>query len=203
VKVVPLTAERWDDFVELFSRRGPRGGMRNTPAYGCWCMYWRDRSLQHGEPKKRAMEKLVCAGREPGLLAYDDAGDPVGWVSLGPREDFPPLLRSPQYRPRDEGGGDAVWSLVCFVVDKPVQRRGVARELLAAAVEHAFAHGASSLEAYPHKNERTNYMGHVDLFEAAGFEPVRETSKRTVMRRELSAAKGGRRSAGAGSSRSG
>jgi GNAT superfamily N-acetyltransferase len=168
--------------VVLFERRGPRGGHRNTPAYGCWCMYWRDRSLEHGEPKKRAMKRLVCAGREPGLLAYDDAGAPVGWVSLGPREDFSALLASPQYRPREEGGGDAVWSLVCFVVDKPAQRQGVARELLDAAVDYAFVRGASSLEAYPHKTERTNYMGHVELFGAAGFEPVRETSKRVVMR---------------------
>lgn len=184
MNVVPLTAERWDDFVALFSRPGPRGGMRNTPAYGCWCMYWRDRSVEHGEAKKRAMEELVCAGREPGLLAYDDFGEPVGWVSLGPREVFPVLLRSPQYRPREEGGGDAVWSLVCFTVDKHAQRQGVARELLDAAIEYAFAQGASSLEAYPHKTERTNYMGHVELFENAGFEPVRETSKRVVMRLE-------------------
>jgi len=184
VKVAPLTPERWDDFVELFSRRGPRGGRRNAPAYGCWCMYWRDRSLAHGEAKKRAMHELVCADREPGVLAYDDGGECIGWVSLGPREDFPPLLRSPQYRPRERGGGEAVWSLVCFVVDKPAQRQGVAAALLGAAVEHAFARGASSLEAYPHKSERTNYMGHVELFERAGFRPVRETSKRVVMRRE-------------------
>jgi ribosomal protein S18 acetylase RimI-like enzyme len=180
--VVPVTPDRWEDMVALFERRGPRGGRRNTPAYGCWCMYWRDRSLEHGEPKKRAMEELVCAGREPGLLAYDDSGDPVGWVSLGPREEFTALLASPQYRPRESDGGDAVWSLVCFVVDKPAQRQGIARDLLAAAVEHAFARGASSLEAYPHRTERVNYMGHVELFEAAGFRSVRETSKRVVMR---------------------
>ena len=184
MKVVPVTSDRWDDFVDLFSRRGPRGGHRNVPAYGCWCMYWRDRTLEHGEPKKRAMEKLVQAGREPGLLAYDDEGEAVGWVSLGPREDFTALLRSPQYRPREEGGGDKVWSLVCFTVDRQAQRRGIASALLDAAVEHAFAHGATSLEAYPHKTERVNYMGHVALFERAGFRPVRETSKRVVMRLE-------------------
>ena len=184
MKVVPVTAERWEDMVTLFERRGPRGGHRNVPAYGCWCMYWRDRSVPHGEEKKRAMEKLVCGGREPGLLAYDDAGEPVGWVSVGPRDDFSALLRSPQYRPREEGGGDSVWSLVCFTVDKSAQRRGVAQELLAAAVEHAFARGATSLEAYPHKTEPNNYMGHVGLFERSGFRAVRETSKRVVMRLE-------------------
>jgi ribosomal protein S18 acetylase RimI-like enzyme len=146
-------------------------------------MYWRDRSLEHGEPKKRAMAKLVRGGREPGLLAYEK-DEPVGWVSLGPREDFPALLGSPQYRPRESGDGDAVWSLVCFTVDRHAQRQGVARALLAAAVEHAFVRGATSLEAFPHKTDRANYMGHVELFESAGFEHVRETSKRVVMRLE-------------------
>ena len=64
--VRPLTPERWADFVELFERRGPRGGRKNVPAYGCWCMYWRDRSVGHGDPKKRAMGKIVRAGKEPG-----------------------------------------------------------------------------------------------------------------------------------------
>jgi GNAT superfamily N-acetyltransferase len=182
-RVFPVTPNRWADMCSLFEQRGPRGGYRNVPAYGCWCMYWRDRSLEHGEPKKRAMAKLVRGGREPGLLAYD-GDEPVGWVSLGPREDFAALLGSPQYRPRETGGGDAVWSLVCFTVDRNAQRSGVARALLAAAVDYAFAHGASSLEGYPHKTDRANYMGHVELFESVGFMPVRETSKRVVMRLE-------------------
>ena len=50
LRVVPVTAERWTDMCTLFERRGPRGGYRNVPAWGCWCMYWRDRSLEHGEP---------------------------------------------------------------------------------------------------------------------------------------------------------
>src|SRR5918911_4385193 len=119
VRVVPLTPERWDDFVDLFSRRGPRGGSRNAPAYGCWCMYWRDRSMSgQGERKKRAMARLVRDGREPGLLAYED-GEPVGWISVAPREQYRVLLDSPQYRPRDDD--DGIWSVVCFVVDKPLR----------------------------------------------------------------------------------
>ncbi len=153
------------------------------------------------------MEELIRGGREPGLLAFEE-DEPVGWVSLGPREDFSALLASPQYRPRESsrleasaakppppgrtsrsplatgGGGDAVWSLVCFTVDRHAQRSGVARALLAAAIDHAFSSGASSLEAYPHKTDRANYMGHVELFESSGFLPVRETSKRVVMRLE-------------------
>jgi ribosomal protein S18 acetylase RimI-like enzyme len=180
LEIHPVTPERWSDMVELFERRGPRGGHRNTPAYGCWCMYWRDRSVAHGEPKKRRMASLVRAGREPGLLAYDD-GVPVGWISIGPREEFTALLRSPQYRPRDEDEG--VWSVVCFAIDRYARRRGVAGELLDAAVAHAFAQGASAVEGYPHASDPCDYMGSATLYEDAGFERVRDANKRAIFRR--------------------
>ena len=182
-EIHPVTPERWNDMVELFERRGPRGGHRNTPAYGCWCMYWRDRSLQHGTPKKRAMGALVRSGREPGLLAYDD-GSPVGWISIAPREEFEALLRSPQYRPRDDD--DRVWSIVCLTIDRPARQRGVAGSLVDAAIGHAFAHGASAVEAYPHVFDGRDYMGSVPLYERAGFVRVRDANKRAIYRRERS-----------------
>jgi GNAT superfamily N-acetyltransferase len=146
-------------------------------------MYWRDRSLAHGEPKKRAMAKLVRAGREPGLLAYDD-GVPVGWVAIAPREEYTAIVRSPQYRPREAGGGSAVWAIVCFTIDKDARGKGVASELLDAAVEYAFAHGATSVEAYPHVSNVTDYMGHTELFRRAGFAHVRDANKRAIVRVE-------------------
>jgi ribosomal protein S18 acetylase RimI-like enzyme len=178
--VHPVTPDRWQDFVELFERRGPRGGHRNTPAYGCWCMYWRDRSLQHGTPKKRAMGRLVRAGREPGLLAYDD-GSPVGWISVAPREEYAAIVRSPQYGPRDEE--DGVWSIVCLVVDRPAQGRGIAGALVDAACTHAFANGAAAVEAYPHVSNAGDYMGSPSLYERAGFTRVRPANKRAIYRR--------------------
>jgi GNAT superfamily N-acetyltransferase len=180
VNVHPVTPDRWDDMVELFSRRGPRGGHRNSPAYGCWCMYWRDRTLRHGEPKKCAMAELVHAGREPGLLAYADDGAPVGWVAVAPREEYTALLASPQYRPHDEVAG--VWSITCFVIDKDVRRQGVAGALLAAAVEYAFEHGAGAVEAYPHVAKGDDYMGGLALYERAGFATVRDANKRAIVR---------------------
>jgi ribosomal protein S18 acetylase RimI-like enzyme len=55
--------------------------------------------------------------------------------------------------------------------------------LLAAAIELAFARGAKAIEAYPHLEQRGDYMGHIELFRAHGFERVRETLKRAVVRR--------------------
>ena len=178
--VHPVTPDRWADMVELFERRGPRGGHRNSPAYGCWCMYWRDRSIPHGEPKKQAMASLVRAGREPGLIAYD-RDEPVGWVSVAPREEFDALLRSPQYRPRDDDGG--VWSIVCFTIDRYARGRGVTSTLLDAAVGHACGRGASAVEAYAHVSDPRDYMGWRDLYLRHGFAPVRDASKRTIVRR--------------------
>jgi GNAT superfamily N-acetyltransferase len=179
LEVHPLTPGRWGDFVELFERRGPRGGRQNVPAYGCWCMFWRDRTVEHGEPKKRAMHGIVERGNEPGLVAYDD-GTPVGWISIAPRETYAALLCSPQYRPREEEEG--IWSIVCFTVDKGARGRAVPEALLAAAVEHASARGAKAVEAYPHLEKLGDYMGHIALFRAHGFECVRETSKRAIVR---------------------
>jgi GNAT superfamily N-acetyltransferase len=182
LRVHPATKERWADLVDLFERKGSRGGRRNTPGYGCWCMFWRDRSLEHGTPKKRALGSLVRAGREPGLLAYD-AEEPVGWISVAPREEYEALLRSPQYRPQDEDEG--VWSIVCFVVDRPRQREGVAGALLDGAVKHARKRSAAALEAYPHRVKKDDYMGHLDLYVERGFRVVRKTSTRAVVRKAL------------------
>lgn len=180
MNVLPLTPGRWPDLVELFERRGPRGGFRNAPGYGCWCMYWRDRSLEHGEPKKEALGALVRQGRETGLVAYDGS-EPVGWVSIAPREEYRELLRSPQYRPRDDEPG--VWAIVCFLVDKAARRRGVADALLDAAVARAAQGGASRVEAYAHTTAPDDYMGGLDFYLEHGFEPLRAAGKRTVVSR--------------------
>src|SRR4030066_977603 len=93
----PLTPERWSDFEELFGPRGACGG--------CWCMYGRlsrrQYNEQHGELNRRNIKALVESGNIPGILAYS-ADEPVGWCSVAPREEFPPLGRSRILKPVDE-----------------------------------------------------------------------------------------------------
>jgi GNAT superfamily N-acetyltransferase len=180
LEILPVTPDRWQDFVALFTRRGPRGGHRNSPAATCWCMYWRQRSNGNVALNRRRMNAIVRAGREPGLLAYDD-GVPIGWISIAPREEFRALRGSPQYRPRDQDMG--VWSIVCLTIDRPERRHGVAAALLDAAVDQAFANGATAVEAYPHVTSVDDYMGSVSLYERAGFVRVRDANKRAIYRR--------------------
>src|SRR5712692_740916 len=95
VKIEPLTPERWDDLVDLFSRPGA------SIARGCYCMFYRrsgkhapQPGLTYSEANKRALKALVDRGVVPGLLGYE-SGRAIGWVSLGPREDYARLARSP------------------------------------------------------------------------------------------------------------
>jgi GNAT superfamily N-acetyltransferase len=76
-----------------------------------------------------------------------------------------------------------VWSITCFVVDKPLRRDGIAAVLLDAAVEYAFRHNASSIEAYPHVSDGKDYMGGLELYLRAGFATIRDANKRAIVRR--------------------
>lgn len=90
-----------------------------------------------------------------------------------------------------------VWSIVCLVVRPAFRRQGLADHLVAGAVEHARAHGAPAVEAYPidsaggRVSTALAYVGTTGLFERAGFERVVETSSRSggarrwLMRRTL------------------
>jgi GNAT superfamily N-acetyltransferase len=181
--VQPLTPERWPDLEALFGERGASSG--------CWCMWWRvpakDWERDAGATNKRAFRSIVRAGPPPGLLAYHD-GKPVGWVAVAPRDEFPRLDRSPKLKRVDDV---PVWSVTCFYIDRWYRGTGVGGTLLAAAVEHAREHGATSIEGYPldpGDGKVTNaaaFTGVLDMFRAAGFDEIARRGGRPVLRREL------------------
>jgi GNAT superfamily N-acetyltransferase len=185
IEVRPVTEERWDDLVRLF---GPRGGYS-----GCWCMWWRERAKdfdRNGNAgNRRGMRSMVREGQVPGLLGYRD-GEPVGWVSVAPREEFPRIERSPTLKPIDDR---PVWSVVCFFIHRAHRRAGVARALLDAAIDHAARNGGRLVEAYPvdpatrSYTSAEAYTGVVPLFEAAGFREVARRGARPIMRRTVRA----------------
>jgi GNAT superfamily N-acetyltransferase len=184
VEVHPLTADRWQDLVELF---GPKGAQE-----GCWCMYFRQTAREwrenRGGNNRRMMEVKVMAGEEPGLIAYVD-GAPAGWISLGPREEFVRLEKSKVMRPVDD---TPVWSIVRFFVAREHRRTGLSVRLLEAAVDHARERGATMLEGYPTEPKDGKavdlfvYTGLRSAFDRVGFSEVaRRSERRPVMRRAL------------------
>ena len=189
LQVEPLTPARWPDLEAIFNARGC------ALARGCWCMYYRQSgshaSLPSGMTRARAnrasLRALADAGRPPGLIGYRGK-DPVGWISLGPREEFAKLRRSPVMKPVDE---QPVWSVVCFVVPSACRRQGVATALLEGAIDYAGKRGATLLEAYPvdHPTRSADdamWFGAKSMYDAAGFRVVaRRKPHRPVMRLAL------------------
>lgn len=185
IDVRPLTPERWPDLEAVFNSSGC------SVARGCWCMYYRRSGspppLRKGSTRAQAnrgeLKKLAKSGEPPGLIGYR-AGVPVGWVSLGPREDYEKLRRSSVMKPVDDR---PVWSIVCFVVPSEYRGQGVARALLNGAIAYARKRGVTLLEAYPvDKGSRSHddsmWFGAKSMYDAAGFEEVarREPSRPVV-----------------------
>jgi GNAT superfamily N-acetyltransferase len=199
--IVPLTAARLPDLAGLFDQGG-------DPKW-CWCSFYRLRSLDfkgatpasNRRVLERAVDTTATEGRAPGLVAYRD-GAVIGWVSVGPREDFERLKNSKVLAPVDD---KPVWSIVCFVVARTARGQGVARALLEAAMAYAAAHGAKLLEGYPVDTHGARiasanaYKGTLSMFESAGFEVVerrqanRASPVRPIVRRRLGVSRSARR----------
>lgn len=188
--VLPAEPDRWADLEVVFGSRGD--------AAHCWCQWFKlDRATFDGSSdaeRRAALQQQVTAGPAPGVIAYRD-GSPAGWCAVEARPAYPQLGRSRLLRESTAAAAEdsAVWSVSCFVVRRQFRRQGVAGDLLDAAVEHARAGGARTLEAYPVDVERRAgvaaaelYHGSLSLFLARGFEIVRRPSAaRAVVRRSL------------------
>ena len=158
-------------------------------------MYWRAESYRiwqsiRGAGAKKCFRELVQKGKAHGILAF--AGDePVGWCSIGPREDFPALQRSKTFKREDT---HHVWSVTCFFIHRKWRRRGVSRGLLRKAVEGMRKRSAIVVEAYPvtttkngrRVNSSTAWTGPLKIFEELGFKTVQTSNPlRPLVRLEL------------------
>lgn len=148
---------------------------------------------------RAALETLAARDPDdhpaPGLIAYRD-GRAIGWVSLGPREDYERLAYSKVLAPVDDA---PVWSIVCFVVSRRARGQGVAAALLDAAIAYRLEGGATMLGAYPvdvgdgRIPAANAFHGTLSMFERAGFRVVARrqwndsTPVRPIVRLELRA----------------
>ena len=184
ITIAPLDTDRWADLVTLFGAE--RG------AYGrCWCMWWRVSGREFdalgGDGRRDAFCGRADQTPPAGLLAYRDRV-PVGWIAVAARGEFSRLNRSPLLKAVDD---TPVWAITCLYVDAAHRRGGVAKQLVAAAVDLAGEHGAAAVEAYPLDVEGAvadsqAYTGTVSMFADAGFEEVARRKHRPILRRRLS-----------------
>lgn len=184
--VADATADRFDDVAAVFGGKGDQSR--------CWCQWFRQPNAawnaSNARARRAALQDQTASGVPPGVIAYDDAGEPVGWCGLAPRADYPRLARSPVTKgPPDE---DGLWAITCFVVRPGARRQGISGSLLDAAVDLARRYAATTLEAYPiDVSVRTPtssalYHGALSVFTRAGFtEVARPKPDRPTVRRTL------------------
>lgn len=179
LRIEPVTPGHLPALDELFARGDPRN---------CQCAFLRmppdafdaaDAGARR-EVHADAIRSAHRAGAKAGQIALDDHG-PVGWVSIGPRQDFPRLDRTRLLTsttadlPAVDG---PLWSVVCFVIATRARRRGVATALIGAVVDWAADQEIAVLEGYPVDTEGQKrpgsalWHGTVGLFEGAGFTVV-------------------------------
>jgi GNAT superfamily N-acetyltransferase len=182
--IFPLTLDRWTDLESLFGPNGACGG--------CWCMYWRQTRSQFnaglGESNRQAFKAVVMSGNPAGLIAY--AGiDPVGWMAIAPRDDYPTLDRSRVLKRVDDR---KVWSVSCFYTKSGFRGKGITLALLEASKDFVREQHGKMIEGYPIIPSKIKvsplaaYTGLVSIFLQAGFKEVaRYSATRPIMRFEL------------------
>ena len=181
----PVNAATRADFEAVFE--GPGG-----PKY-CWCMVYRvtaeEGRADSAAGRKRQMLGRIDGGVPVGLVGYH-GGEPVAWVSIAPKDTYRRLGG-----PEPEAG-ENIWSLACMYVRRRLRGEGLAHQLIAAAVQHARAEGATAVEAYPVAPGAPSYrlMGFVPAFERAGFTELGMAgTRRHVVRLTLRRASRGKR----------
>lgn len=175
--IVPLTADLWPAFEDLFGKQGA--------CYGCWCTYFRlppaARRDNDSARKREIMKARIEAGPPPGLLAFDGE-QATGWMQIGPRADVPEWNnagRGSAPLEAADAGDPAVWAISCFFLRSKARGRGLTHRLVERGIAYARDSGARLLEACPMDLSRDSrsiglFVGSSRVFEKAGFSRVVE-----------------------------
>lgn len=188
IRTQVATPERWNDVVEAFGRRG------DDPDW-CWCQRFMAQSSSHEVSDNRSALQLEIrtAPVAPGLIAYVD-DSPMGWTRAMPRHLIAGVSRNRALQ-RVLTDDPGAWWVTCFAVDRAARRIGVATALLNAAVAHARAQGATSVQGHPvdvsalkasDPSASALFTGTLQTFQSAGFTEIARTyPSRPVMERRL------------------
>jgi GNAT superfamily N-acetyltransferase len=130
---------------------------------------------EHEARRKEILAKLARRKRgSAGLVAYAD-GEAVGFISLGPRSDYPGVERSRSTSAVDDV---PVWVIPCITVRKGHRGRGVAIPMIRATAAYAAKKGIAAVEGYARPDGKrvhdgSAHMGTESMFRKAGFKRIR------------------------------
>jgi GNAT superfamily N-acetyltransferase len=190
IELRTLTPELKDDYLAFFDA----DAFPDNPVWAaCYCLaycvvtppgeIYDDRSAAQNRAERAAM---IERGEASGVLAY--VGPRViGWCHAAPRTSLPALDETPEFA--FEGNDrDRTAAIVCFVIAPAYRGQGLSRRLLDGACDAMRERGMRWLEAYPPLSPGTaasSYHGRLSMYEAAGFERLRDVGRFAIMRKAL------------------
>jgi GNAT superfamily N-acetyltransferase len=168
----------------------------------CYCRFWHFNGTNNewldvcaNAPRQNAdafREALVTGNDEARGIVAIDADRTVGWLKVAPA----PVMRKAYERrfykqlPVLQGNRDGVFLIACALVHPEHRKLGVAKALVAAAIEHAPSFGATILEALPCRPkeavmDEALWTGPMGAYLTNGFVEVGGFDMYPVLRREL------------------
>jgi hypothetical protein len=140
-----LTAETWDDFVDLVEANNGVWG-------GCWCMGFHPEGLDRTSARHNRDNKHrhVRGGTVHQVLVYDGSAC-VGWCQYGTPDELPTINNVKAYDKELVELPD--WRIGCIFTGKGHRRNGVARVAVAGALSAIRVAGGGLIEAYPEQVE--------------------------------------------------
>lgn len=193
--IEPITPQRREDYLRFFDHeRGP--AFADNPKWAkCYCHFYHvPRSIDWGSfdaaANRVAMSARIEVGEMEGFLAYA-GNEVVGWINAQALHKLPHCwARLDVVPPASDLPAHEIAAVVCFVIAPAYRRRGVARALLAGALDNLAARGIRRVYAFPFNAgddtaPTAHYHGPRALFEAAGFVPLLEREDLALMAKDL------------------
>lgn len=188
IEIRPLTPAARDDYLAFFDG----DAFSDNPVWAsCYCLSYCVASSGDDLEQRTAAENragrasMIASGEASGVMAYAD-GRVVGWCHAAPRRTLPLLDQTPEFESDD---ADRTGAIVCYVIPAKYRGQGLARKLLDGACDMLRDRGLMYIDVYPPKEPRGDagsYHGKRSMYEAAGFEHIRDAGAYAVMRKRLS-----------------
>ena len=194
IDIKKLSPELIDDFMKAFDN--PAFFTNPDFSFGCYCTWynWTDELESERNKcdtesykyfKRNLAARLIKNGKLNGFLAYSNSLV-VGWCNAGLKQNYERLCREIVWQTESKDN-EKILSIVCYVVQPNMQRKGIATSLLKAVCEEANKEGYDCIEAYPGINEdgTPSYHGNLSMYIKEGFEIVKNYSGNMIVRKKL------------------
>jgi GNAT superfamily N-acetyltransferase len=166
LEIRPLSAAHVDDVRTVLS---------GTFGSQCWDLFFRFTNAQASAAGINGKTPAHLARRKEILAKLA----PVGFMSLGPRSDYPDIVASRTMPAVDDV---PVWIIPCITGRRGYRGQGIAIAMIRAAVKYAAQRGAPAVGGYARAGKEwvhdgSAHMGTESMYRRAGFKRVRGVMK--------------------------